>query len=137
MELKCRVARVLPIEKGTSKSSGKEWQKASIVVETPGQYPKKILLTNFKKAEEFAKMPVGADMIFHIDIESREWTNQTTGRTSWFTEVGCWKWEAATQVMQQVQPMMQQPMNQYAAAAMPQSQPNVQPSMPQGDDLPF
>lgn len=91
MELKGTIVQNLGIEKGTSKS-GKDWQKASIVIETEGQYPKKVHLTNFKEAEKFAALPQGTKATFSIEVESREWTNKTTGKTSWFTEVSCWRW---------------------------------------------
>lgn len=94
MELQAKVYAVLPVESGTSKA-GKAWQKASIIAETPGPYPKKVKISNMKEAVAFAALPVGTDVTFHIEIESREWKNPNTGRTSWFTEVNCWKWEVA------------------------------------------
>lgn len=93
MEIKGTIVHNLGIEKGTSKSSGKAWQKAAIVIETEGQYPKRILLTNFKDAENFAALQVSAKGTFHIEIESREWKNPNTGKVNYFTEVSCWKWE--------------------------------------------
>ncbi|MCM1296595.1 MAG: DUF3127 domain-containing protein, partial [Muribaculaceae bacterium] len=110
-----------------SKSSGKEWAKASLVIETEGQYPKRILLTNFKDAEKFAALQVSTKGTFHIEIESREWTNKTTGKTSWFTEVSCWKWEVEANAAPQVN-------DPYAAMGM---QPKQAASAPETSDLPF
>lgn len=93
MELEAKVIAALPLESGTSKA-GKQWSKASIIVETPGQYPKKVKLSNMKNAEAFLQLAPGSVYIFHVEVESREWTSQTTGKSSWFTEVNAWKWEA-------------------------------------------
>ena len=97
MEIKGRVIQSLGVQKGTSKA-GKEWSKASIIVETDGQYPKKVALDNLKNAEEFAKLAVGTEGVFHIEVESREFNGR------WYTNVNCWKWE-----MDQAQPSAQQP----------------------------
>jgi len=134
MEIKGTIVQSLGVESGTSKN-GNAWSKARIVVETEGQYPKKILLTNFKNAETFAKLAVGTIGTFSIEIESREWTNQNTGRTSWSTEVTCWKWNVGG-----VQPA-QAPVQQgwQTAYQQPQQQAQSQPTPPptQDDDLPF
>lgn len=107
MELKCRVARVLPIEKGTSKS-GKEWQKATLIVEHgEGQYVKQLAVVNMKHAEAFAQIPIGSEVTMQIEAESREFNGK------WYTSVSCWKWDVAvsaapqTQYQQQVQPIAQ------------------------------
>lgn len=135
MEIKGIVVQNLGVESGTGKSSGKEWKKGSVVIQTEGQYPKKILLTNFKNAEEFAKLAVGTQHMFHIEVESREWTNPNTGKTSWFTEVSCWRWDALSTLGTQPQPAN----DQYAAMGMQPNQQQNQNPQPQagGDDLPF
>ena len=88
MEIKGKIIQNLGIQSGTSKS-GKAWAKASILIETEGQYPKKVVLDNMKNAEEFSKLAVGFVGVFHIEINS----NEFNGR--WYTSVNCWKWEAA------------------------------------------
>lgn len=97
MEIQGRVIINLGLQGGTSKT-GKQWSKASIVIETSGQYPKKILLENLKNAEEFSKLAVGFMGTFHVEINS----NEFNGR--WYTSVNCWKWEP-----QQAQQPYQQP----------------------------
>ncbi len=106
MEIKGRIIQNLGLQGGTSKS-GKQWSKASILIETEGQYPKKILLDNMKNAEEFSKLPIGFMGTFHVEINS----NEFNGR--WYTSVNCWKWEP-----QQTQ--------------LPYQQPPAQPYAPQG-----
>ena len=41
LEIAGKVVKKMDVESGTSKN-GKEWKKQSIVIETDGQYPKKI-----------------------------------------------------------------------------------------------
>lgn len=122
MEIKGTVVLNNGVEHGTSKS-GKEWAKASLVVETEGQYPKKVLLTNFKDAEKFAALQVSTKGTFHVEVESREWTN-AQGKTMWFTEVSCWKWEVTANAAPQTQ--YQQPVQQQ-----------IYTNPPQTDGLPF
>lgn len=131
MEIKGEIVLSLGLESGTSKS-GRTWQKASIVIETEGQYPKKVLLTNFKDAANFAALQVGTKGSFQIEIESRDWKNANTGKVSWFTEVSCWKWETEANAVPQAN-------GPYAASGMPAAQAvqyNPQPSE-QSDNLPF
>ena len=127
MEIKGRVIQSLGVQKGTSKA-GKEWSKASVIIETDGQYPKKVALDNMKNAEEFGKLPVGSTGVFHIEVESREFNGR------WYTNVNCWKWEVATPTQQPQQVPAQQGWEQMY------QQPQAQPQTPKddmGDPLPF
>lgn len=127
MEIKGRVIQSLGVQKGTSKA-GKEWSKASVIIETDGQYPKKVALDNMKNAEEFGKLPVGSTGVFHIEVESREFNGR------WYTSVNCWKWEVATLTQQPQQVPAQQGWEQMY------QQPQAQPQTPKddmGDPLPF
>lgn len=112
LTIKGKVVSNLGVQKGTSKA-GKEWSKTTLIVEYgDSQYPKRVALDNLKNAEEFAKLAVGAEGVFHIEVESREFNGR------WYTSVNCWKWEVA-------QPATQQPAPQ-------------QPTAPTEDDgLPF
>lgn len=109
MDIQGRVIINLGLQGGTSKA-GKQWRKASIVIETSGQYPKKILLENLKNAEEFSKLPVGFMGTFHIEINS----NEFNGR--WYTSVNCWKWEAFQAQQSQPYAQPQQPYQQPPSA---------------------
>lgn len=86
MEIKGTIVQTLGLMKGTSKA-GNPWAKAELVIETEGEYPKKVKLSNMKNAESFALLPVGVAGTFHIELESREYNGR------WYTEVNCWKWE--------------------------------------------
>lgn len=115
MELhgKCIVA--LPIESGTSKS-GNAWQKRNFVIETAGQYPKKVCMQLF--GDKVNECPnVGEEVKVSFDAESREWNGR------WFTQLNAWKVER-----QGVQPA-QQPVYQQSQRQAPKDD--------MGGDLPF
>ena len=86
MEIKGKVVSKLDVQRGVSKA-GKEWSKASIVIETEGQYPKKVIMDNLKKADEFNAIPIGAVGVFQIEVESREYQGR------WYSSVSCWNWK--------------------------------------------
>lgn len=87
MEIKAIVIQALPIERGVSKA-GKEWEKATLIAEYgDAQYPKKVAIFALKNADKFAAIPVGAEVVFFVDVESREFNNK------WYTSVTCYKWD--------------------------------------------
>lgn len=133
MEIKGRVIANLGIQKGVSKTSGKEWAKSGLVVEIPGQYPKTVALDNMKDAERFHAIPIGSEGTFYIGLESREYNGR------WYTNVNCWKWELASQSQQQPQQPQPQPAQQSWSRQL--SAPSVTPSQSGGalnnDPLPF
>lgn len=91
MDLKGKVIIVQPVTSGVSKA-GKEWSKLDFVVETGGQYPKKVALTLWgeDKINQYDLQP-GLEATFHIELESREYNGR------WYTEARAWKieWTAA------------------------------------------
>lgn len=123
MEIKGRVVANLGVQNGTSKA-GKNWAKATVVIEYGDQYPKKVALDNMKNADSFGALSVGTEGTFHIEVESREFNGR------WYTSVNCWKWET-TQPEKPTQPT-QQPAYQQA-----QPQAPATTAAPQADDLPF
>lgn len=122
MEIKGRVILNLGIQSGTSKA-GKTWSRASIVVETEEQYPKKVKLDNFKNAEKFGSLQPGTTGTFHIEINSDEFNGR------WYTSVNCYKWEVVQN--QQIPPQGAQPF--YGPA--PQYPVNTQSNTPNLDSL--
>ena len=114
MELQGKCIAALAIESGTSKS-GNAWQKQNFVIETAGQYPKKVCLQLF--GDKVNDCPnVGEEVKVSFDPESREWNGK------WFTQLNAWKVER----QQTAQPTPQQPV--YTQPA---------PATPPADDLPF
>lgn len=114
MEIQGKTIVTLPIESGTSKS-GNAWQKRNFVIETSGQYPKKVCLQLF--GDKVKDCPnVGDEVKVSFDPESREWNGK------WFTQLNAWKVErqGATQLPDQTTP----------------EQPTA-PGIEKDDDLPF
>lgn len=87
MDFKGKVIMVMPVTTGTSKA-GKPWSKMDFVVETGGQYPKKVSLTLWgeDKINQYDLQP-GLEATFHIELESREYNGR------WYTEARAWKIE--------------------------------------------
>ena len=113
MELQGKVIVALPIESGTSKS-GNAWQKQNFVIETAGQYPKKVCLQLF--GDKVNECPaVGDEVKVSFDAESREYNGR------WYTQLNAWKVEK-----QNAQP----------TAAAPQPAP-AQAQTQEDDGLPF
>lgn len=116
MELNGKIIKVLPLESGVGKQSGKEWKRATLIVEYgEGQYPKQVAISNMKNADAFAALAVGTTGTFHIEPTSREFNGK------YYTNVDCWKWE-----VEQAQQVAPTPIT-----------PQPVPSDSLGDPLPF
>ena len=77
------VLNILPLQTGTSKA-GNQWQKQDFILETGGQYPRKVCICLF--GDNVAKFPlqVGQSVTASVDIESREFNAR------WYTDVRAW-----------------------------------------------
>lgn len=77
------VLNILPLQTGTSKA-GNPWQKQDFILETGGQYPRKVCICLF--GDNVAKFPlaVGQSVTASVDIESREFNAR------WYTDVRAW-----------------------------------------------
>jgi hypothetical protein len=85
MEIKGRIVQMLPLQTGMGKKG--EWKKLGFIMETEGQYPKKINLNVWGTKVDEYQLRVGDVATFHLDIESREY------QSKWFTEIRVWKLE--------------------------------------------
>ncbi|MCH5599625.1 DUF3127 domain-containing protein [Niabella ginsengisoli] len=88
MELSAKLVQVLPIQRGTGKT-GNEWRKQDIIVETSGQYPKKVCISVWGDKINEQVLQVGNTLNISFDVESREYNGR------WYTDVKAWKVEAA------------------------------------------
>ena len=118
-----RIALILPLQTGTSKA-GNPWKKQSYVIETGGQYPKKVCFSLFGDKVDQFPIQVGQDVTGSIDIDSREFNGR------WYTEINAWNVTYAGQ-----QPQAPAPQPPVAQPAPPQPQPAQQPQAT--DELPF
>lgn len=77
------VLNILPLQSGTSKA-GNQWQKQDFILETGGQYPRKVCICLFGDNVEKFPLAVGQSVTASVDIESREFNAR------WYTDVRAW-----------------------------------------------
>jgi len=84
-EINGKIIAVLPIATGEGKNG--TWKSQDYVLETGGQYPKKVCFNLF--GDSIDKFNVGIDDEIKVsyDIESREYNGR------WFTTIRAWKVE--------------------------------------------
>lgn len=87
MQLTAKLTQLLPLQTGSGKNG--EWKKQDIIVETAGQYPKKICISIWGDKINSSQLQVGKELKVDFDIESREYNGK------WYTDVKAWKIEVA------------------------------------------
>lgn len=87
MQLTAKLTQLLPIQTGTGKNG--EWKKQDIIVETDGQYPKKVCISIWGDKINEGQLQIGNLLQIDFDIESREYNNK------WYTDIKAWKIELA------------------------------------------
>jgi hypothetical protein len=87
MQLTATLVQVLPLQKGVGKNG--EWKKQEIIVETGGQYPKKVCISIWGDKINESLLQTGKALSISFDVESREYNGR------WYTDVKAWKVEAA------------------------------------------
>jgi len=115
MEITGNVLEILPLQSGESKNG--KWQKQDFILETGGQYPKKVCISVWGEKIEQFKLATGEEIEVSINLESREFNGR------WYTDVKAWKMERAGQA-----PPAQPDLNEI-----PLPGPEDEPA----DDLPF
>ena len=83
MELTAKLIQLLPLQTGTGKNG--QWKKQDIIVETDGQYPKKICVSIWGDKINESLVKVGSQLNISFDVESREYNGK------WYTDVKAWK----------------------------------------------
>ena len=87
MQLTAKLVQLLPLQTGSGKNG--PWKKQDIIVETEGQYPKKVCVSIWGDKINESQLQVGAQFSISFDMESREYNGR------WYTDVKAWKIEAA------------------------------------------
>jgi len=83
MELNGKIIQLLPEQSGESAKG--PWRKQEYILETDGQYPKKVCFMSWSdKIDEFA-IKEGETLTVSIDLESREYNGR------WYTDVKAWQ----------------------------------------------
>lgn len=113
----------LPVESGTGANG--PWAKQVFILETYGQYPKKIAIEAWgEKQTIVVNTPIGAKMSVEVNIESREYNGR------WFTTLKLWKIDSGSMPV----------VNQQSGSPAPivgNPAPNTVANTPIPGDLPF
>lgn len=87
MQLTAKLVQVLPLQSGMGKNG--EWRKQDIVVETDGQYPKKVCISIWGDKASESVLQIGNILDISFDVESREYNGR------WYTDIRAWRVEIA------------------------------------------
>lgn len=83
MEINGKIIEILPEKSGASANG--TWRKQEYVLETDGQYPKKICFMAWGEKIDQFEIKQDESLIVSIDLESREYSGR------WYTDVKAWK----------------------------------------------
>ncbi len=83
MNIKAKVLQLLPLQTGIGKNG--EWRKQDIIVETDGEYPKKICVSVWGDKINEKQLQIGDQLDIYFELESREFNSK------WYTDVRAWK----------------------------------------------
>ena len=92
MEVTGKVVQLLPLVKGQSAKG--EWKKQEFILETQGQYPKKVCISLWGERIDQNPLQEGETITASVDLESREYNGR------WYTEARAWKIAKATESSQ-------------------------------------
>ena len=87
MQLTAKLVQLLPLQTGNGKNG--QWKKQDIIVETDGQYPKKVCISIWGDKINESVLKAGSMLRIDFDVESREYNGR------WYTDVKAWKVEPA------------------------------------------
>lgn len=116
MEISGVVVTLLPQQSGQGKNG--TWKKQEFILETPGQYPKKVCVSLWGEKVDEHKLSIGDKITASINIESREYNGR------WYTDVRAWKIQKESGA-------------QRGNEVPPPSEENFVPDNSGTDDLPF
>lgn len=126
MQLTAKLVQVLPLQSGSGRNG--EWRKQEVILETDGQYPRKICIAIWGDKINNSQLQTGNMLTVDFDIESREFNGK------WYTDVKAWRVEIAganSMAGQQQAPLPP------ASFPQPQDMPELAPLPNPTDDLPF
>src|SRR5574344_377428 len=98
MEIQGKVIAILDPQRFVSSKNGNEYITPVFVIETPGQYPKKVAMKVMGE-DKFKQMGIvmGGTYNVSFDVESREWQGK------WFTECQAWRTQRVDGTQEQPQ----------------------------------
>lgn len=142
MEIEGMIIRDLGPSEGISKA-GNPWKKHEWLLETAGQFPRKVKFTVFGDRTNTVTFEVGKSYIIQVDVESREFNER------WYTDLTAYSARQTDNTMNMQQnpetvqtPQFAQPAaNSFTQPAQPAANPfGTTPDFSQSDsqeDLPF
>jgi hypothetical protein len=83
MEINGKIIELLP-EKSGEAANG-PWRKQEYIIETGGQYPKKVCFMAWGDKIDQFDIKQGENLVVSVDLESREFNGR------WYTDVKAWK----------------------------------------------
>jgi hypothetical protein len=83
MEISGKIVQALPEQSGNGRNG--VWKKKDYILETEGNYPKKVCVTVWGEKIDQFNMQEGDQVTVGIEIESREYNGR------WYTDVKAWK----------------------------------------------
>lgn len=83
MNIKAKVVQLLPLQTGMGKNG--QWRKQDIIVETEGQYPKKICISIWGDKINEKQLIIDNQLDIDFELESREFNGK------WYTDIRAWK----------------------------------------------
>ena len=89
MQINGKLTALLPLQTGQGKNG--EWKKQEFIIETAGQYPKKVCVTAWGKTVDYVPS-IGTEVNIQYDLESREYNGK------YYTEVKAFKIETVGKV---------------------------------------
>ena len=86
MEIQGKMIQILPEQRGESARG--QWVRGSFVIETDGEYPRKVFFTAFgeDRSNMIKAIPVGTMVNVTFSVESREYPE---GSGRWYTDARC------------------------------------------------
>jgi len=87
MEIIGKLVEILDEQTGEGKNG--PWRKGGFVIETEGQYPKKVCFDVWgEKIDDLKSLKLGSGVNVGFDIESREYNGK------WFTNAKAWRFDS-------------------------------------------
>lgn len=85
LKIKGKVVKILEEQSGKGKNG--PWRKQDFILETQGNYSKKVCITQWGDKIDQFNVKEGEEITVFIDIQSREY------KGNWYTDVKAWKVE--------------------------------------------
>lgn len=83
MELIGKLIQLLPLQTGSGRNG--EWKKQDVIVETGGNYPKKVCISIWGDKINTQVLQTGNVLKISYELESREYNGR------WYTDVRAWR----------------------------------------------